>query len=234
MDCVQPSRQKTSISKCLRISDYFKHQVAIKNGPWHRSPHTSRHPQHAHYTEKAQARWAGHVTRMPDDRLPKQLGELCHENDKLVGKRNASRTPLRRPSQASTLMSPTGKSMPRNDPCDAVWFIPEQEQQKQTGSRRLRKSALNVRKARHYSVPPAPQPALHTHAPSVEECCRPELDHLRTHKVNQTWHHHHNEEVMVIIGNDGPTTCLDRPTVCRCDYNFLRGVGSGRVVIFRG
>ena len=34
------------------------------------------------------------------------------ENDQLVGKRNASRTPLR-PSQASTLVSPTGKSVPK-------------------------------------------------------------------------------------------------------------------------
>ena len=63
------------------------------------------------------------------------------ENDQLVGKRNASRTPLRRPSQASTLMSPTGKSVSRFDPCGAVW-LPEQEQQKQTGKRAARKARL--------------------------------------------------------------------------------------------
>ena len=57
--------------------------------------------------QKAQVRWAGHVTRMSDDRLPKQLLYMASsgtENNHLVGKRNASRTPLRRPSQASTLM----------------------------------------------------------------------------------------------------------------------------------
>ena len=29
---------------------------------------------------------------------------------------------------------------------------------------------------RDFTLPPAPQPARHTHAPSVEECFRPELD----------------------------------------------------------
>ena len=42
-------------------------------------------------------------------------------NDQLVGKkRNASRTPSRRTAQAATLMSPTGKSVPRIDPCGTV------------------------------------------------------------------------------------------------------------------
>ena len=50
----------------------------------------------------------------------------------------------------------------------------KQEQQKQTGSRRLRKCSLLTK--RDFTLPPAPQPARHTNAPSVEECCRPELD----------------------------------------------------------
>ena len=78
------------------------------------------------------------------------------ENDQLVGKSNASWTPLRRPSQASTSMSPSGKSVPRIDPCGAIWFIPKQEQQKETGSQRFRK---NVLLAKHdFTLPPAPQP----------------------------------------------------------------------------
>ena len=49
-----------------------------------------------------------------------------------------------------------------------------------------------ARKARLYhftTLPPAFQPARHTHAPSVEECWL--IRHLHTHRVNQTWHHHH-------------------------------------------
>ena len=132
------------------------------------------------------------------------------ENDHLVGKRNASRTPLRRPSQASTLMWPTGKSVPRIDPCGAVWSILEQAQQKQTGSRRLRKSVLLAK--RDYTLPPALQPARHTHAPSVEECCRPGLDWLATSALTGSTKHDIIiiiEEVMVIIGNDGRTTFFD-------------------------
>ena len=41
-------------------------------------------------------------------------------NDQLVGKINDPRILLRRPSQALTSMSPTGKPVPRIDPCGAV------------------------------------------------------------------------------------------------------------------
>ena len=120
-------------------------------------------------------------------------GESAKENDQLVGKRNASRIHFRRPSQASTLMSPTAKSMHRIDPCGAVSFITEQEQQKQTGSRRLRKKRA-ARKARLYSTTSASVGPTYP----CPECGRVLqariglISHLRTHRVNQTRHRHHH------------------------------------------
>ena len=132
-----------------------------------------------------------------------------------MGKRITPRTPLRRPSQASTLMSPTWKSVPSIDPYGAVSFIPEQEQQKHTGLRGLRKSTLLAK--RDFTLPPAPQPARHTHARSVEECYRPDLDSLATSAPTGSTKHDIIiiiiiEEVMVIIGNDGRTTFTTQAT----------------------
>ena len=45
----------------------------------------------------AQLRWTGHVTRMPDERLPKKVlyGELQEGKRSQGGKRNATKTPLK-------------------------------------------------------------------------------------------------------------------------------------------
>ena len=64
------------------------------------------------------------------------------------GKRNASRTPLRTPSQALTSMSPFGKLSPRNDPCGAVSFIPEQEQLTKTRITEAQKKCAACMQAR--------------------------------------------------------------------------------------
>ena len=44
----------------------------------HGGPEESRGAKHAYYLKLAQLRWAGHVIRMPDERLPKKVfyGEL--------------------------------------------------------------------------------------------------------------------------------------------------------------
>ena len=78
MDCVQPSRQKTQPlhTKCLRIILSINWQDIVPDTEvLTRAGIPSIHT----ILQKAQVRWAGHVTRMSDDRLPKQLlyGELC-------------------------------------------------------------------------------------------------------------------------------------------------------------
>ena len=47
--------------------------------------------------ELAQLRWTGHVTRMPDERLPKKVlyGELQEGKRSQGGQRNATKTPLK-------------------------------------------------------------------------------------------------------------------------------------------
>ena len=46
---------------------------------------------------KAQLRWAGHVSRMPDDRIPKQLlyGELCQGKRTVGGQRKRFKDSLK-------------------------------------------------------------------------------------------------------------------------------------------
>ena len=48
--------------------------------------------------QKAQVRWAGHVTRMPDDRLPNQLlyGELCYGKRSVGGQKKRFKNTLKK------------------------------------------------------------------------------------------------------------------------------------------
>ena len=130
--------------------------------------------------QKAKVKWAGHVTRMPDDCLEKQLlyAELC---DQLVGKRNASRIPSRRPSQASTSMSPTGKSVPRIDPC----MIHTGARTTETNRIAEAQKKHAARKARLYSTTSAPTYPC----PACGRVLQVRIElisHLRPHRVNQT------------------------------------------------
>ena len=100
-------------TKCLRIILSIKWQDMVPD-----TEVLTRAGIPSIHTLLQKVRWAGHVTRMPHDRLKKSyyMVSSATENDHLVGKRNASRIPLRRPSQASTLISPTGKSVAQDRP----------------------------------------------------------------------------------------------------------------------
>ena len=97
MYCVQPSRRKLNHfqTKCLRIMlsiewQYMVPDTEVLTRVGISSIHT--------LLQKAQVRWAGHVTRMPDDRLPKQLlyGELCYGKRSIGGQKKRFKYTLKK------------------------------------------------------------------------------------------------------------------------------------------
>ena len=113
------------------------------------------------------------------------------ENDQLVGKRNASRTPLSRPSTSSTLMSPTGKLCAQDRP---QWRSMIHTGARTSETHRIAEARKKraSRKARLYSTSSTSTGPIYP----CPECGRALqariglISHLRTHMVNETGHHH--------------------------------------------
>ena len=76
------------------------HQIAGKNS-WQGSPIKGQHPSAHTLLQNALVRWAGHVSRMPDSRLTKQLlyGEHCQGNRSVGSTRHFSKTASKGPSK---------------------------------------------------------------------------------------------------------------------------------------
>ncbi len=80
--------------RCLRSLLHIRWQDKIPNTE---VLHRARLPSITTITHKAQLRWAGHVSRMHDDRIPKQLfyGELRHGKRIIGGQRKRFKDSLK-------------------------------------------------------------------------------------------------------------------------------------------
>ena len=126
--------------------------------------------------QKAQVRWAGHVTRMPDDRLPKQLlyCELCYGKRSVGGQKKRSEDTLKN-TRTSFHIDVTNWEVCAHD--QPLWHSMIHTGARTAETIRIAEAQKNALLAkRDFTLPPSPQPARHTHASNVEECCRPKLD----------------------------------------------------------
>ena len=139
--------------------------------------------------QKAQVRWAGHVTRMPDYRLPKQLvyGELCYGKRSLGGQKKCFKYTLKKTFTSFNIDITNWEVCAQDRP---LWrsMIHNGARTAETNSIADAQKKRAVRKGRLYSTtstsagPTYPCPKCGR----VLQTRIGLISHLRTQRVNQT------------------------------------------------
>ena len=113
---------------------------------------------------------------MYDDCLPKQLlyGELCYGKRSLGGQKKRFTDTLKKTLTRFNIDVTNWEVCAQDRP---LWRSMIHTGARTAETNRIAEAQKSVLLAkRYFNLPPALQPARHTYAPSVEECCRPELD----------------------------------------------------------
>ena len=155
------SRHARKLNKMF--ANYFERQVA-RHGPDTEVLTRADNPNIHTLLQKAQVRWAGHVKRMPDDRLPKQLlyGELCYGKRSVGGQKKRFKDTLKKTLTRFNIDVTNWEACAQDRP---LW-----RSMIHTGARPAEKDRIVKGKKKRAALPPAPQPTRHT------QIGRPELD----------------------------------------------------------
>ena len=146
--------------------------------------------------QKAQVRWAGHVTRMSDDRLPKQLlyGELCLGKRSLGGQHKRFKDTIKKTLKSFNIDVTNWEVCAQEGSTpvaqyDPYWSKNSRNKQDRGGSeKRAARKAILYSTTSTSAGPTYPCPECGR----VLQALIGLNSHLRTHRVNQTWHHHHH------------------------------------------
>ena len=167
--------------------------------------------------QKAQVRWAGHVTPMPDDRLPKQFlyGEICYGKRSVGGQKKRFKDTLKKTLISFNIDVTNWEVCAQDRP---LWRSMIHTGARTAETNRIAEAQKQraARNARLYSTISASAGPTYP----CSECRRVLqtriglISHLRTHRVNRTCIIIIIiEEVTVIIGNDGRTTVSENEVV---------------------